>query len=159
MTNTKTQTTSDCDKLDKRTNAYKKCIEAKLAKKANLGLGDVIEDIAKKTGIKKAVKYVFGDDCGCEERKKKLNKIKLPIRVKAKRCFNEDQYKAFKEYRERRTLKRWSQEDIQLLVDLYAHVFALQYNVKDLCINCAGSAKLLLKLDEHLETVYNSYEK
>ena len=39
------------------------------------GLGDVVEVITEKTGIKKAVKAVFGDDCGCEERKEKLNKL------------------------------------------------------------------------------------
>jgi hypothetical protein len=39
------------------------------------GLGDVVEVITEKTGIKKAVKAVFGDDCGCEERKEKLNNL------------------------------------------------------------------------------------
>ena len=39
------------------------------------GLGDVVEKITEATGIKKAVKAVFGDDCGCEERKEKLNKL------------------------------------------------------------------------------------
>lgn len=145
---------NDCEQLDKRTKEYKDCVKAK---KVNLGLGDAIDELTQKTGIKKAVKAVFGDDCGCEERKNKLNKIKLPFRSKAKRCFTEEQYEDFKSYRERRTLKSWNREDIQLLVDLYAHVFALQYNINDLCVNCSGSGKLLLKLDEHLETVYNSY--
>ena len=39
------------------------------------GLGDVVEVITEKTGIKAAVKAVFGDDCGCEKRKEKLNKL------------------------------------------------------------------------------------
>ena len=39
------------------------------------GLGDVVEVITEKSGIKAAVKAVFGDDCGCEERKEKLNKL------------------------------------------------------------------------------------
>lgn len=39
------------------------------------GLGDTIEKITTATGIKAAVKAVVGDDCGCDERRDKLNKI------------------------------------------------------------------------------------
>lgn len=39
------------------------------------GLGDTVEKITKVTGIKNIVKRVAGDDCGCEERKNKLNKL------------------------------------------------------------------------------------
>ena len=41
------------------------------------GLGDTIESFTKATGIKKAVETITEavgiDDCGCEERKNKLN--------------------------------------------------------------------------------------
>ena len=40
-------------------------------------LGDLIDKITKITGIKFLVKKIFGDDCGCDERKKNLNKIKI----------------------------------------------------------------------------------
>lgn len=39
------------------------------------GLGDVVENITEATGIKKVVKAVAGDDCGCKERKIKLNEM------------------------------------------------------------------------------------
>ena len=39
------------------------------------GLGDSIEKALKATGIDKVAKKVLGDDCGCEERKKKLNQM------------------------------------------------------------------------------------
>ncbi len=39
------------------------------------GLGDTIEQITEATGIKKVVKALFGDDCGCDARKEKLNKL------------------------------------------------------------------------------------
>jgi|TARA_R100001082_G_C4289864_1_gene127705 hypothetical protein len=42
------------------------------------GLGDTIEKITKATGIKKVVNKVSeitGKDCGCNERKDKLNKL------------------------------------------------------------------------------------
>lgn len=42
-----------------------------------LGLGDVVEKVAEVTGIKKVVEAVFGKDCGCQERKEALNKIRL----------------------------------------------------------------------------------
>tara|TARA_R100001369_G_C3264034_1_gene158714 strand:+ start:213 stop:359 length:147 start_codon:yes stop_codon:yes gene_type:complete len=38
------------------------------------GLGDVIENFTKATGIKKLVDKLPGD-CGCGERKKRLNKL------------------------------------------------------------------------------------
>ena len=39
------------------------------------GLGDQIERFTEATGIKKLVKWAFGDDCGCDERKEYLNKF------------------------------------------------------------------------------------
>lgn len=53
------------------------------------GLGDTIEKITEATGIKAAVKAVFGDDCGCEERKEKLNRM-FPYRKP--NCLTEDEY-------------------------------------------------------------------
>jgi len=38
------------------------------------GLGDTVEKITKFTGIKKVVERMT-DDCGCNERKDKLNKM------------------------------------------------------------------------------------
>ena len=43
------------------------------------GLGDTLEKIAVITGIKSVVKKAVGD-CGCSERKKKLNKL-LPYKT------------------------------------------------------------------------------
>ena len=39
------------------------------------GLGDTIEEVFKKTGISYVAKKALGEDCGCDKRKKKLNKI------------------------------------------------------------------------------------
>ena len=55
---------------DKRTKAYK---EWKAKYDAD-GLGSKIEKITEKTGIKKVVKFLAGEDCGCDERKEKLNR-------------------------------------------------------------------------------------
>ena len=40
-------------------------------------LGDFIELITTYTGIKWLVKKIWGDDCGCNDRKNKLNDVEL----------------------------------------------------------------------------------
>ena len=39
------------------------------------GFGDIVALITKYTGIKWVVKKIYGDDCGCNERQEKLNRI------------------------------------------------------------------------------------
>ena len=39
------------------------------------GLGDSIEKITRVTGIQNVVKKTLGNDCGCDQRKEKLNKL------------------------------------------------------------------------------------
>jgi hypothetical protein len=53
------------------------------------GLGDTIEQITEATGIKKLVEFIAGEDCGCEERKQKLNEW-FPYRKPE--CLTEDEY-------------------------------------------------------------------
>jgi len=43
------------------------------------GLGDTVEKVFEKTGIKYVAKKVLGEDCGCKGRKDKLNKL-IPYR-------------------------------------------------------------------------------
>ena len=127
-------------------------------KKPGEGLGDVIENITEATGIKKLVEFVAGDDCGCQERKEKLN-AKFPIRIKPQRCFSEEHYNLYNEYYNTRTLNTWNNtEDIKMLIDLYAHVFAIQYNINDLCRTCEGTARILKTISDRLDEVYLTYE-
>lgn len=58
-------------------------------KNKSKGLGDTIEKITEVTGIKAIVHGLFGDDCGCEERKNKLNKI---FPYKKVECLTEDEF-------------------------------------------------------------------
>lgn len=37
------------------------------------GLGDLVAKVTEVTGIKKIVEEVVGEDCGCQERQRKLN--------------------------------------------------------------------------------------
>jgi hypothetical protein len=47
--------------------------------KKHYGFGDTVHAITKATGIEKVVKAVAGEDCGCSERKEKLNNPNLLI--------------------------------------------------------------------------------
>lgn len=125
--------------------------------KPSKGLGDTIEKITTATGIKKVVKKIFGNDCGCNERKEKLNKI-FPYRKQAQRCMTEQMYNDYKAYRERRTLNVWKEEDIDVIITAYAHVFALQYHKKDLCRSCSGSGQILREASKRLDVVFESYK-
>lgn len=76
---------------DKRTKAYKdwkKNFDAENENKSK-GLGDTIEKVTKATGIKKVVEFIAGEDCGCDERKDKLNKM---FKYNNTECLNEDEY-------------------------------------------------------------------
>ena len=44
-------------------------------KSKSKGLGDTIQKITKAAGVEKVVKTFFGDDCGCDERRERLNKM------------------------------------------------------------------------------------
>lgn len=58
-------------------------------KEAAEGLGDTLEKVFEATGVKKVIKWLAGEDCGCEERKKKLNEL-FPYR-KAN-CMTEEEF-------------------------------------------------------------------
>ena len=75
------------ENLDKRTKEYKEWKAKKDASPA--GLGDSIEKITEATGIKKIVEFIAGEDCGCDERKERLNQL---IPYKNAECFTEDEY-------------------------------------------------------------------
>ena len=53
------------------------------------GLGDTIAKITKATGIEKLVKFIAGEDCGCDERQELLNKKFKYGRVN---CISEEDY-------------------------------------------------------------------
>jgi hypothetical protein len=84
------------------------------------GLGDSIEKVLKATGIDKVAKKVLGDDCGCEERKNKLNQMFPYNKV---RQFTEDELKIYKEVLPRLKGGTITGQDQAVLVRLYNKVF------------------------------------
>ncbi len=75
------------ESLDKRTKEYKEWVASK--NNQSEGLGDTIEKITEATGIKKAVEFIAGKDCGCDKRKEKLNKL---FPYKKPECLTEEEY-------------------------------------------------------------------
>lgn len=73
--------------LDKRSKEYKEW--KKNFESQSKGLGDTVEKITEATGIKKLVKFVAGEDCGCEERKEKLNEL---FRYNKPECLTEEEF-------------------------------------------------------------------
>ncbi len=71
-------------------------------KKQAEGLGDTVENILETTGIAKVAKWVMGEDCGCEERKQKLNDL---WRYTKPECLTEDEYIYLDEFFKKRICK------------------------------------------------------
>tara|TARA_R110000744_G_scaffold3633_3_gene13658 strand:- start:2441 stop:2932 length:492 start_codon:yes stop_codon:yes gene_type:complete len=90
------------DNLDKRSKDYREYKEWKALKgaksyeelkdsvsKAPKGLGDSIAKVTSAVGLDKLVKTIIGEDCGCDERKEKLNKI---FKYKKLECVTEEDF-------------------------------------------------------------------
>ena len=108
---------------DKRSKAYKDWVKAQKEAEST-GLGDVVESITKVTGIKQVVKSVFdetGKDCGCDKRKEKLNKIRWNF--KPVRCFTEEQYNWWVDFKSqnKNIVTPVEREEIrQIMIQLFA---------------------------------------
>lgn len=122
-------------------------------KKKHQGFGDTVEAVLETTGIKKVVEiFVDGKDCGCEERKQKLNEL-LPYKFKA-RCLTEEEFISWSEFIKVRSLKTMEWEQVVYVCDLYASVFSRQKWYP--CVGC--SPKPLLSMIDKLDKVYETYE-
>ena len=66
-----------------------------MAKRKAKGLGDTIDQITTATGIKSLVKFVAGEDCGCDQRKEALNKL---FPYSRPNCLSEPDYNFLKEF-------------------------------------------------------------
>mgnify|MGYP003133513120 CR=1 FL=1 len=106
------------------------------------GLGDSVEKVLKATGIDKVAKKILGDDCGCEERKEKLNKL-FPY----SRQMTEDEIAIYEEVMSR-TKGTITAEDQGLLIKIYNKVFKTNKKPSG-CGSCVKST--LTKLEKVYE--------
>ncbi len=116
-------------------------------KKQSKGLGDDIEKITEATGIKKAVKFLFGETCGCDERKERWNK-KFP-HYKKPECLKQKEYK-FLDRIYKANARVLSREDNKELYRVYNRVFKAK-KVSTTCTSCVKSV-----MDE-LKKIYDEY--
>ena len=122
-----------------------------MAKRKSAGLGDSIEKLTEVTGIKKVVEMfseATGIDCGCNERKEKLNNL-FPYNRNIN-CLNESDYNKLTKYlsAQQTTLNAIEQQEVS---DIYFNVFNYRLQISS-CASCWKG-----KLDE-LRRVYNEYK-
>lgn len=120
--------------LDKRTLEYKSYAEWKknYDEQTSKGLGDIVEKVTEVTGIKKAVKFIAGEDCGCDKRKEKLNNVRM--RFYPVRCFTEQQYNDWTNFIERNPSSVTHKEQVDLIIPIYAQLFARQLKPMSCCV-------------------------
>jgi hypothetical protein len=121
-----------------------------MAKKQAQGLGDTIEQITEATGIKAAVEMfskATGIDCGCDERKEKLNKLFSYNRNI--NCLTEKDYNALTDLIAP-TKSTLTIEEQNVISEIYYNVFNYRLQLSS-CGSCwAGKVQELRK-------VYNEY--
>ena len=117
-------------------------------KKQSKGLGDTIAKITEATGIDKLVKFVAGEDCGCEERKEKLNKLFPYVKPN---CLTEEEFKTLDEFFSLNTqqVTNIQQRD---LVKVSNRVF----NRQDQQTSCSSCLRDLVG---KLKVIYNEYKE
>lgn len=125
-------------------------------------LGDAVEAVTTATGIKAIVKHMVGEDCGCDERKEKLNEWGNKIQDKIATFFRRNNIKALtpEEYEyldtffSRARLSMKPSEQYKML-EINNRVFSqkLEYTT---CGSCVQSMVNQLK---HVYDAYSQTEK
>lgn len=118
-------------------------------KKASKGVGDTVEKITEATGIKKATKFLFGETCGCDERKERLNKM-FPY-YKKPECLKQKEY-TFLDRVYKSNTRVLSREDNKELYKVYNRVF----KAKKVSTTCGSCVKGVM---DELKIIYNEYTK
>lgn len=120
----------------------------KKPKQPSQGLGDTIEKITTATGIKAVVKFIAGEDCGCDERKERLNKL---FPYKSANCLLEDEYEFLSDFLSKEIYEIRPSEQTKLLT-IYNRVFNLKYQPST-CSDCWRD--IVASLKKLIETYKN----
>jgi hypothetical protein len=115
-------------------------------KEVSEGLGDTLEKVFKATGIDKVAKWIAGEDCGCDKRKEKLNKM-FPYRKI--NCLTEDEHGILETFFSRNTAEI-SPSDQHALLKVYNRVL----NVKQEATSCSSCWRDIIM---QLRKIYNEY--
>lgn len=115
-----------------------------MAKRKAQGLGDTVEKVLEATGIASVAKFVLGEDCNCEERKKKLNEL-FPYRNT--NCLTEEEYTWLNESGVL-TQQTFRPTEQTRLIEIYNRVFNLRQEPTS-CASCFR--EIVLKMQKVFE--------
>lgn len=118
------------------------------------GLGDVVEAITTATGIKAVVKFLVGEDCNCDARQEKLNKL-FPFKTVKPLCMTEDEYNYFTTFIAGFNGQVVKSQHIEPLSKMHARIFQYKYK-KPIC-SC--NPQQWLNAISDLKAVYSTYEQ
>ena len=116
--------------------------------KQSKGLGDTIAKITKATGIDKVVKFIAGEDCGCDERQERFNK---DFKYKKVRCLNEDDYKYLTNFLANKGTTI-GYDDKFRVIGIYNYVFSTNEKRTTSCSSCIS------KIVKNLERYMKNYQ-
>ena len=115
--------------------------------KRSKGFGDTVAKFTEATGIDKLVNFIAGEDCGCEARKEKLNKL-FPYRTPE--CLTQSEHEQLTNLLPKMTVRVKPSEQLQFL-KVYNRVF----KTNEQPTSCASCLNDMLR---KIKQVYNAYE-
>lgn len=118
-----------------------------MAKRVSKGFGDTVAKFTEATGIDKLVNFIAGEDCGCKERKEKLNKM---FPYKTPECLTEVEHEHLTNLLPKMTVRVRPSEQLQFL-KVYNRVF----KTNEQPTSCASCLNDMLR---KMKQVYNAYE-
>jgi len=118
----------------------------KIVKKPQ-GFGDTVEKVLESTGIAKLTKFILGEDCGCEERKAKLNEM-FPYRKPE--CLTEQEYNYLTELN-LKTKNTFKPSEVTKVRQIYSRVMKVRLEPSN-CASCFNGIVVSLR------KIYDSYE-
>jgi hypothetical protein len=127
--------------------ARKRRTKAEILAAESKGLGDTVEKVLEVTGVSKVAKWLLGEDCGCDERKQKLNELfpyKKPL------CLEQTEFEYLNEWFNKKTDKITPIEQNKLFA-IHSRIFKVR-NEPTSCSSC------VLERVNQLKQVYNTYE-
>ena len=117
-----------------------------MAKRTSRGFGDTVAKFTEATGIDKVVHFIAGEDCGCDKRKEKLNKL-FPYKVPE--CLKEEEYNTLTNLLPNMQVKVRPSDQLQFL-KVYNRVFKTNEQPTS-CASCLNDMLRKIKM------VYNQY--
>ena len=127
--------------------ARKRRTKAEILAAQSEGLGDTVEKVLEVTGIAKVAKWLLGEDCGCDERKSKLNEL-FPYRKAL--CLEENEFSYLNEWFNKNTDRVTPIEQVELF-RIHSRVFQVRNELTS-CPSC------VLERINDLRKVYNQYK-